>query len=170
MQSSLMSLDRNVVTPATAMLFLVSTVTGLMLFVHWQSGLVHAAHEWLSITFAAIAGWHLFRNWRGFIHYLRRSAAVAALATTLALSIVFTATTGSTGTNGGGPGMVLAALADAPLEVAAPVFGMAPDAATARLQTAGFMAAAPGATLDAIAEAAGRRSFDVLAVLAAKGS
>jgi hypothetical protein len=47
--------SRSVVTPATLVLFVVSTVTGIMLLVHWKAGLVRFSHEWLSVGFSAIA-------------------------------------------------------------------------------------------------------------------
>lgn len=46
------SFAQDVVTPATAVLVVVSTVTGIMLLLPWQSGL--AAHEWLSVLFVAV--------------------------------------------------------------------------------------------------------------------
>ncbi len=49
------SFAQDVVTPATAVLVVASTVTGIMLRLPWQSGLVHAAHELLCVLFVAVA-------------------------------------------------------------------------------------------------------------------
>ena len=166
MQKSLRSLEKNIVTPATAGLFLVSAVTGSMLFLHWQSGLVRDAHEWLGIAFVVVAGWHIARNWRAFVHYLRRRMPQVAMGATLAVALAFIAMTASP-TTGGGPGAVLHALADARLEVAAPAFGMSPDVAMERLRTAGFETASENATLAVIGETAGRQAKDVIEVLVA---
>ena len=73
------SMGRDVATPGTAVLFVVSTVTGIMLLLHWQSGLVHASHEWLSVIFSAIALWHLIKNWRAFSLYLKRHVPLVTL-------------------------------------------------------------------------------------------
>jgi hypothetical protein len=162
------ALSRDIVTPSTAVLFLVSTVTGLMLFVRWQSGLVHSAHEWLSIAFSALAIWHVSRNWRAMLTYFRRGPAMAALAACLALSLIFTAATGSTST-GGGPRVVFEALGKATLVTAAPVFGLEPDAAIALLADAGIVGAMPTATLASIGAEAGRSTGDVIATLATAG-
>lgn len=159
-------LTRDVVTPSTAVLFLVSTVTGVMLLVHWQSGLVHSAHEWLSIAFSALAIWHLSRNWRGMLGYFRRGPAMAAIAGCLALSLIFTAATGSTST-GGGPRVVFQALGEATLATAAPAFGLEPDAAIVLLADAGFGETTPAATLASISAEAGRPTGEVIATLAA---
>lgn len=167
MQKSLRSLERNVVTPATAGLFLVSAVTGAMLFLHWQSGMVRDAHEWLGIAFVVVAGWHVARNWRAFMHYLRRCKARLAIVATLAISLAFIALTGSTTAGGGGPSAVLQALSEAPLQVAAPVFRMTPEVAMERLRLAGFETVSVEATLAAIGETAGHRAKDVIEVLVA---
>src|SRR4051812_47741740 len=64
---------RDVVTPVTIVAFVVSTVTGVMLLLHWNVGLVRFSHEWLSVVFSAVAVWHLARNWKSFTAYLRAS-------------------------------------------------------------------------------------------------
>ncbi len=163
MAASMGLIKRDIVTPVTTVLFVVSTVSGIMLLLHWQGGLVRAAHEWPSLVFAAFAGWHLVKNWRSFVPYLRRNVAIAALA----LSLAFTAMTGTTDASGVSPRVVLKALSAASLETAAPLFDLSPAAAIERLDDAGFAGAAPGNTLAAIAHEAGRPAMDVIAVLAA---
>ncbi|MFO1039356.1 MAG: DUF4405 domain-containing protein [Geminicoccaceae bacterium] len=158
------TVTRDVVTPTTMVLFVVSTVTGVMLLFHWYGGLVHFSHEWLSVAFSAIAIWHLVKNWRTFTMYFRRSPAMWALATSLALSLVFTGLTGSTSERGG-PGGVLNALADAPLQSVAPVFGMTPDAAAERLRAAGVEAFTTD-TLRAIGARNGRNGPEIAMLLA----
>jgi hypothetical protein len=167
MDKSRHTIRRDVVTPATTVLFVVSTVTGVMLLLHWQGGLVRASHEWLSIAFGAFAAWHLAKNWRAFLPYLRRNAAILTLVVSLVASVVFTALTGSTEAAGGGPRQVLEALSGATLEAAAPAFGLDEAAALAILQEAGFDRAAPADTLAAIGAGDGRSAMAVMGVLAA---
>jgi hypothetical protein len=145
------SFARAVVTPVTAVLFVVSTVTGVMLLVHWQSALVHFSHEWLSLAFSAIAVWHVARNWGAFLRYLRQRPAVIALAVAVIGSIAVTVVTGTT--DAVSPRVVFGALARAPLEVAAPALGVPAAAAVDHLAAAGLKAQ-PGDTLEAI----GRRN------------
>lgn len=151
---------RDIVTPVTLVLFVVSTVTGVMLLLHWQGALVKASHEWLSLVFAAIAAWHLARNWKPFLGYLRRRAALVALGVALVVSAVFT---GLTAQNGGGlsPGALYHRLADASVATAAPALGVEPSAALARLEGAGLVAQS-GETL---AEIGARAGLSVSAVL-----
>ena len=161
------SLARNVVTPVTAVTFLVSTVTGVMLLAHWNAGLVRFSHEWLSMVFSAIALWHLARNWRAFMQYFRRHAALAALVLSLVASLAFTGMTGTT--SNVSPRAVFRALSGATLERAAPAFGMAPGDAVALLKSANVEAAADE-TLNAIGTRAGIGGAGVASLLAAKGA
>jgi hypothetical protein len=158
------SMGRDVVTPGTAVLFLVSTVTGVMLLLHWQSGLVHASHEWLSVAFSAIALWHLVKNWRAFTLYLRRNVPLVAIVLTIALSLAFTAATARG--PGGGPGAIVGAIAAQPLSAVAPAMGLDQARALALLQAAGVEAGGED-SLAAIAGRSGRDAFELAGVLAA---
>jgi hypothetical protein len=62
MRAPMQLIKRDVVTPVTTVLFVVSTASGVMLLLHWQGGLVRTSHEWLSLAFAVFAGWHLVKN------------------------------------------------------------------------------------------------------------
>jgi len=161
------TMTRDVVTPVTIVTFVVSTLTGIMLLLHWNAGLVRFSHEWLSVVFSAIALWHLAKNWRAFMGYLKRHAAQAAFVTSLIVSIVFTGMTGTTGGGGANPGAVFGALSAARLETAAPALGLAPDKAVEVLKAASIDAA-PGETLTVIGERAGKNGAAIASMLAAK--
>lgn len=161
------TMTRDVVTPVTIVTFVVSTVTGIMLLLHWNTGLVRFSHEWLSVVFSAIALWHLVKNWRAFIGYLKRHAAQAAFVASIVVSVVFTAMTGTTGGGGANPGAVFGALSAARLDSAAPALGLTPDKAVDVLKAANIEAA-PDETLTAIGERAGKTGAAVASLLAAK--
>lgn len=154
---------RDVVTPVTFVAFIVSTITGIMLLLHWKAGLVRFSHEWLSIAFSAVAIWHLARNWRPFTAYLRRDTALAVLSTSLVASIVFTAITGDT--SNASPGAVFRALSGATLESAAPAFGMTPSDAVAKLKSANIEVSG-GETLGEIGARTGIGPAAVATILA----
>ncbi|WP_042704783.1 DUF4405 domain-containing protein [Azospirillum sp. B506] len=160
------TMTRDVVTPVTIVTFAVSTVTGIMLLAHWNAGLVRFSHEWLSMVFSAIALWHLVKNGRAFLGYLKRHAAQAAFATALIVSVVFTGMTGTTGGGGANPGAVFGALSGARLEAAAPALGLSPARAVEVLKAANIDAA-PGETLTVIGERAGRNGAAIASMLAA---
>ena len=161
------TMTRDVVTPVTIVTFVVSTVTGIMLLLHWNTGLVRFSHEWLSMVFSAIALWHLVKNWRAFIGYLKRHAAQAAFVASIVVSVVFTAMTGTTGGGGANPGAVFGALSAARLDSAAPALGLTPDKEVDVLKAANIEAA-PDETLTAIGERAGKTGAAVASLLAAK--
>jgi hypothetical protein len=158
------TLTRDIATPVTVVLFVVSTVTGIMLLAHWQSGLVRFSHEWLSLVFAAIAVWHLAKNWRPFVAYLKRRLPLVAFAASLAVSVIVTGLTGSTAAVS--PGAVFHAVSGATLAAAAPAFGLDLDEALARLRAAGIETAAPDETLEAIGARAGLGGPGIMTVLA----
>jgi hypothetical protein len=157
------SMGRDVVTPGTAVLFLVSTVTGIMLLLHGQSGLVHASHEWLSVVFSAIAIWHLVKNWRAFSLYLKRNVPLVAIAVTIVVALAFTAATARG--PGGNPRAIVGAIATQPLAVVAPALGLDQARATALLREAGVDAAGHE-TLAAISGRSGRDAFELAGMLA----
>ncbi|PWC86512.1 hypothetical protein TSH100_12090 [Azospirillum sp. TSH100] len=161
------TMTRDVVTPVTIVTFVVSTVTGIMLLLHWNAGLVRFSHEWLSVVFSAIALWHLVKNWRAFLGYLKRHAAQAAFVTSVIVSVVFTGMTGTTGGGAVNPGAVFGALSGARLEAAAPALGLTSDTAVEVLKAAGIDAA-PGETLTVIGERAGKNGAAIASMLAAK--
>jgi Domain of unknown function (DUF4405) len=165
MSTTQQSLARNTITPIAAVLFLVSTITGVMLFFHYKGGLVKESHEWLSIVFSVIAIWHLVRNWSRFTPYFKRNSALVAFGLTLIASLAFTAATGRD--SGGGPRMVFMALSNATLEHTAPAFNLSLDEAMKRLKLAGYDAV-PNETLNIIGKRAGKRGGDILFILAKK--
>ncbi|PWC45698.1 DUF4405 domain-containing protein [Azospirillum sp. TSO22-1] len=163
MSAALRTVSRTIVTPVTIVLFVVSTVTGIMLLLHWQAGLVRFSHEWLSIAFSAIAVWHLVRNWTAFIQYFRRNLALGAFAVSLIASVVITGMTGAPSSNAN-PGAIFRALSASTLETAAPALGLTPAAAIQTLKTANIDAAA-SETLTQIGAKAGMNGAGVASLL-----
>jgi len=157
------TMTRDIVTPVTIVLFIVSTVTGVMLLLHWQGGLVKFSHEWLSVVFSIIAVWHLVKNWRPFMAYLKRSLPLVAFVASIVLSVVFTGMTGST--SNVSPRAVFGAISQAPLAAAAPAFGLDLEAAQALLSDAGVEATGTE-TLNAIGERSGLGGPGVMTLLA----
>lgn len=156
-------LAREIVTPVTIVAFAVSTVTGIMLLLHWNAGLVRFSHEWLSVVFSAVAIWHLVRNWTPFLLYLKRNAARAAFLLSLLGMLAFTGLTGSTSPVN--PGAVFRALSNATLETAAPALGIGTDRALGLLAEAGI-AATPTDTLQQIGTRSGLGPAGVASTLA----
>lgn len=165
MPSLTSTITRQIVTPVTIVLFVVSTVTGIMLLLHWNGNLVRFSHEWLSVGFSAIGLWHLARNWAAFLQYFKRNVALSAFVVSVAGSLVFTAMTGTPASTGG-PGAMMRAVANAPLATVAPVFGLDADKAVQALKAANIEAQ-PGESLSAIGSRAGMNAVGVANILTA---
>ncbi len=155
-------------TPLTAATFLVTGITGVLLFFHAPGTLSRVAHEWIGLAIMAVVVLHLAINWRPLKGYLRRPVGGAILA----LGLVATVLTGIPLTSESGPslspGVVFGTMETAPLSALAGVTGKAPEDLVSKLRNAGFDAAAPSASPAEIATANARSPAAVLAVVFAR--
>jgi len=156
-------------TPLTTGLFVVSAVSGVALFFHWQSGAFHAMHEWLSMALLVPFVLHVWKNWGAIMAYLRRGVMLPVLLLSVVAAVPFawSALQGGGGA-GGNPSMRAARLLmDAPLSTAAPVFGASTEQLVQRLEAAGYTVTGPEDTLAGVASVAGAEPNRVLATLMA---
>ncbi len=151
--------------------FVVTAVTGVLLFVHIRAGATETLHIWVGLLMVLAFVPHVMRNWRAFVGYLRRPATYAALAFTVLVSVAlaYPVLTGG-GEAGGPPGIrsmvtISSAIADAPLSAVAPIAHTDVPGLTAKLDQLGVSAAASDATIRQIATAAGKNPNDLLAQL-----
>jgi Domain of unknown function (DUF4405) len=141
-----MTLSRDWITPLTMGAFLLSAVTGVLMFFHLDSGLNKAAHEWLSWALLAGVAGHVLTNVVGFKRHLagaRGRALVGAFALVLGVSFL------PLGGSGGEPPFVapVRALGQAPLPVLAQVAGLNTAQLRQRLAQAGVQVADDQQTL-----------------------
>ena len=126
-----MNIQRSWATPVAAGAFLLSAVTGVLIFFHVDSGLNKAAHEWLSWLLLGGVVLHVLANLGGFKrHFASRGglAVMGAFALALALSFIAPAAKGEP------PFMAsVRALSDAPLSTLALVARQTPEALRAKL-------------------------------------
>ncbi|WP_413204873.1 DUF4405 domain-containing protein [Rhodospirillum sp. A1_3_36] len=159
-------LKRDVVTPVTAIVFLAIGVTGIMLFFHTGEAWVKEGHEWLGLVFVAAAVWHLFRHWRGFSGYFRRSLPQVALVLSLIVSAgVITLTARDGGDGGFSPRALITAMETAPLTETAAVLGLPPAALEGVLRDQGWKGAASDASARTLGAAVGKDPMAILAAL-----
>lgn len=86
-----MAVTRSWVTPVTAGAFLLSAVTGVLMFFHVDSGLNKLAHEWLSWVLLAGGILHVVVNFGGFKRHLASPVGrglMGLFAVVLALSFI----------------------------------------------------------------------------------
>lgn len=131
-----LSAQRPWITPVVMGAFLLSAVTGVLMFFHLDSGLNKTAHEWLSWAMVIGVGLHVLLNMPALKRYLNQTTGrvvIGAFALILALSFI---------PAGGGsePGFAppVRALAKAPITVLAQVAGTSTEDVKAKLQAQGL--------------------------------
>jgi hypothetical protein len=95
-------------TPLLSGLFLLSAVTGVLMFLHLASPLARGSHEWVSWGLVAVAALHVVLNWKALLVSLRPTLAKVAVVS-LALFTVVAAALPSAQGGGGNPGQSRAA-------------------------------------------------------------
>ncbi len=144
-------------TTLTVGLFLVSTISGVFLFFHLYSSAFHAMHEWLSMVLLIPVGFHLWRNWPGFMGYFKRKTIYIPLLLSLVASIAFAypALTSSGGSKNPMRAAV-GALQNGTVAQVAPLFKLTPEALSQQLNAKGYKITSSTQTLRDIAQASGK--------------
>ena len=130
---------RNWATPLVMGLFLLMSVSGVLMFFHWDTGLTAGAHQWCSWLFLLGAGGHIAANFRPFKNHLNfrwGRVSIAAFATVLAASVFSWGLV--TGSQLERP--IVQALVDAPLSSLTGVTHTEPDALLGKLKAHGIAA------------------------------
>ena len=134
-----MSRIRKWATPITMGAFLLSGVTGILMFFHLDMGLNKAAHEWLGWALVGGVGLHLLANHRAFTNYFKQTRAVAIVATfAVILGLSFAPLGGESGESS--VAAVMGGLGQAQVEQVIALTGESTEAGLARLNAAGIEA------------------------------
>jgi hypothetical protein len=153
-------------TAATASLFLVTGVSGVLMFFHVGGKMFTSLHEWLGLLFLAAAALHLVRNGRGMVKLMKTARARVLFGMTGVAAVAFIAA--STVSAASNPFVDLArAVEKAPIAAVAPVLGVSVEDLAVRLRGAGVdvtgadqtfaeLAAGQGVTLPRLLAAAVR--------------
>ncbi len=158
-------LNKATATPLVIGSFLLSAVTGVLMFFHWDSGSNKVIHEWLSWAFLFGAAWHVSMHWKSFRRYWQQRTALLMIGTfLLVLCASFIPVPGRT--EGKPPFLApIQAMARAPLSALAPVLGTNPTALRIRLQDLGIPSQSNEQTLEALVGTDTRKQVDLLAKL-----
>ena len=130
---------RSWATPLVMGSFVLMSVSGVLMFFHWDTGLTAGAHQWCSWLFLLGAGGHIAANFRPFRNHLDSRwgrVSVAAFVTVLAASVFSWGLV--TGSQLERP--IVQALTDAPLSSLAGVTHTQPDALVGKLKAHGITA------------------------------
>lgn len=161
-----MNIQRSWATPVAAGAFLLSAVTGVLIFFHADSGLNKAAHEWLSWLLLGGVALHVLANLGGFKrHFASRSGLAVMGAFALVLALSFIAPAGKSES----PFLAsVRALSDAPLPTLALVAGLTPEALHASLAAEGLQPTADTRSLGELTGPDLRKRARILAKVLAK--
>lgn len=151
--------------------FLVTGVTGVLLFYRVHAPPTEILHIWIGMLMLAAFIPHVARNWKSFLGYFRKTPTYVALVLTVVIS-AFLAYPAMTGTQerGGPPGIrslfaVSEALGSAPVGDLAPLLDTDGPGVVARLEQLGVSASGPEVTLKEAAQASGKNVNEVLGAL-----
>ena len=151
-------------TPLIIATFIISAITGILLFFHKEIGLVKSVHEWLSWALVTSGVLHTVANWKSFTNYFSRKAALAIISTGLIVTIA--AITVPSQGKGGNPFMrVNRTLSTASVETLAPIVKMSSEQAVTKLEQKGLKVGDAGQSIKAIATANGSEEQKVILAL-----
>ena len=163
---------KSIATPVAAGAFIISAVTGTLIFFDVEIGAVEPVHKWLSWLLLGGIALHMLTHWKAFSGYFSRKPALAVMGIALAVaggSMLPVFGEEEEGEKRNAKAAVYA-LEAASLETVAQVVKSRPDELTMRLKTAGISVNNPSATITDIARSNGKESAEVLgAILGEQG-
>ena len=154
-------------TPLTIGAFLISGLTGILIFFHLTFGLVKPAHEWLSWFFVLGAGFHVWINWTAFAKHFSRRAGVGIISLFVLLTVLALIPFGGQSERRREPPFAKAtnALTEAPLAAVATIAKNTPAAIVEKLKAKGLNVANDAASIKAIAQANNKNEMQVLGMI-----
>ena len=162
-----MKIQRSWATPITIGGFLLSGITGVLMFFHLDSGLNKLAHEWLGLVLIAGVILHVTANFPGFKSHLatlRGRLLIGVFAVVLLASFV------PLGNKGDGPPFMrpMRALSQAPLTALAQVAKITPEELRARLSKAGLHPASDDQSVSSLVGPDQKKQMRVLGIVFAE--
>jgi len=151
-------------TPLIIATFIISAVTGILIFFHKEGGLIKPVHEWLSWALVTGGVLHTIANWKSFTNYFSRKAALAIISTGLIITVA-AITVPSQGKGGNPMKRISNTLSTASVETLAPVVKLSPEQAVAKLEKKGLKVGDAGQSIKAIAAANGSEEQKVILAL-----
>lgn len=155
-------------TPLITGLFVISLVSGVALFFHIGTTAFRGMHEWLSLVLAVPFVLHVWKNWRPFVGYFKRTPMLVTLGASLAMAIAFAAPamTGTGGTSS--QRAIFEAIENGSVADLAPLFGHDGTSLSEALKAQGLAVESPDQTVKVIAEASGRSPFEIVGLIASE--
>jgi len=159
-----MTIKREWVTPLTIGAFMLSAVTGVLMFFHLDTGLNKEAHEWLGWAMVGGVTLHAMVNFSGFKRHFGTGLGKAVIGLFALLLVLSFAPLGED--RDGPPTMApTRALANAPIATLAVVAGVTPEQMLDRVRATGLQPASAQQSLGELVGQDRHRQVEVLAEL-----
>ncbi|NTW51254.1 MAG: DUF4405 domain-containing protein [Chlorobiaceae bacterium] len=152
-------------TPLVIATFIISGVTGILMFFHKGDGFVKPVHEWLSWALVSGGAIHVAANWKLFKAYFTRRAGIAIISTGLIITVASITVPMKEGPGGNPAIRINKALAAAPLETLGTIVKLTPEQAVSKLEKSGLKVTGAGQSVKEIAAANGKKENQVLGTL-----
>lgn len=162
-------IPRNVLSALLVTVFVVVSITGIMMFFKVRPLSTEAIHIWLGFSFAVISVLHLLKNWAGFISYFKKSSTLLSIGGGMivtALFIVIPLVGGGEKDKGINPkSMMMGALMNRPIEKIAIFLDMDSEMMVGRLNEKAHILASSKQSIADIAKANNKSSDEILTTL-----
>ena len=161
-------LVRRLSTPATTAAFLLSGVSGVLMYFHLDQGVLHRMHQLTGLAMVAVVTLHIIKNFKPLRAYLGRREAWITAALVFALSggiagrALYWKISSPPRSSRPHPRDMVTLVAAAPLETVATLVDTDVTGLRARLTARGFTVTASVTSLRQLAEAAQRPPSDAL--------
>ena len=152
-------------TPLIIATFIISGVTGILIFFHKGDGFVKPVHEWLSWALVTGGAFHTAIHWKSFKAYFTRRAGIAIISTGLIITLASITVPMKEGPGGNPAVKINKALASVPLESLGTIVKLTPDEAVGKLEKSGLKVTGAGQSVREIAAANGKKENQVLGTL-----
>jgi len=151
-------------TPLIIGAYLVTGISGVMLFLHYGESLIKEAHEWIGMLFVIGALLHIKNHWTPFKRYFSKPIAQTVIVSSLAAGLTFMVVSGDE-PRGNPVRAVMQSIEQAPLSQVAQLQNRDLNDLVQRMQSAGFSVNDPSQTLQVIADANGHSPRELIPLL-----
>ena len=159
---------RNWATPLATGMFIISAVTGVLLFFHIDIGQARFVHKWQSWVLVAGAVFHTAANWSGFKRHFTHRTGIAIIGISLLVTLMTVSPFFGSDEKGKKRVTAMASmkiLQESQLSTVASLIGQPPDWLQAKLEERGIRADDHGLTLREIAKMNGVEGRSVLTII-----
>lgn len=164
---------RSWATPLVSGAFLISSVTGLLIFFEFEKGLVKPTHEWLGWLLVSGAILHVVVNRHAFAGYFSKKPAIVIFGLCTLVTLVSVMPFFGDDEHENGKRVARAsvkALESSSIETIALVVKKNPDEVMASLRKEGVVVSLPSESLAGIAAVNGKSTSELLGVLIGTGA